>query len=108
MGLGSAMMPYSIFSAGARMGDHCILNNMALAGHDSHIGNGANICDGAIVGAFCNIGEQAFLGLKAVVLPHQNVGERAIIGAGAVVIEDIPPDMTAVGVPARVVKSLAA
>jgi acetyltransferase EpsM len=32
------------------------------------------------------------------------VGEWSIIGAGAVVVQDIPPRVTAVGVPARIIK----
>ena len=32
------------------------------------------------------------------------VGDNSNIAAGAVVLEEIPPDSTAVGVPARVVK----
>jgi acetyltransferase EpsM len=32
------------------------------------------------------------------------VGEWTIVGAGAVVIADLPADVTAVGVPARIIR----
>lgn len=107
IGLGSALMPYSIVGVDARIGDHCILNNFGLAGHGCWIGEAANICDGARIGADCDIGGQAFVGMNAVVLPNRKIGAHAIIGAGAVVLDDIPPYSTAVGVPARVVRAAA-
>jgi acetyltransferase-like isoleucine patch superfamily enzyme len=50
------------------------------------------------------IGKGAWIGTGAVVMA--DVGEHSIIGAGAVVNKSVPPYSVAVGVPARVVKSL--
>lgn len=50
------------------------------------IGDRVNICAGAKV--FC----------KGGVL---RIGDRATIGANAVVLSDVPPDMLAIGIPAR-------
>lgn len=44
-----------------------------------------------------------YAGVK--VLGNITVGEGAVIGAGTVVIKDVPAGATAVGVPARIVKS---
>ena len=44
------------------------------------------------------------IGAGAKVLGPFKVGDNTNIAAGAVVLEEIPPDSTAVGVPARVVK----
>jgi acetyltransferase-like isoleucine patch superfamily enzyme len=57
-----------------------------------------------VLGGGVQIGEEAFLGLSATVLPQIKVGARTIVGAGAVVTQDLPSDVTAVGVPARIVK----
>ena len=46
------------------------------------------------------------IGSGSILLPGITVGEGAMIGAGAVVTKDVPPYSVAVGVPARVVKSL--
>jgi acetyltransferase-like isoleucine patch superfamily enzyme len=51
------------------------------------------------------IGEDCWIGAAAVVLA--NVGARSTIGAGSVVTKDIPPDVVAAGVPAKVIKSSA-
>ena len=50
------------------------------------------------------VGIGAWIGTGAVVMA--DVGEHSIIGAGAVVNKPIPPYSVAVGVPARVVKTL--
>lgn len=53
------------------------------------------------------IESDAFIGAGAILLPGARIGSGAIIGAGAVVTGRIPADMVAVGVPARVVGSVA-
>jgi len=39
-------------------------------------------------------------------LPGVEIGNRCIIGAGSVVTRSIPPNAVAVGVPARVIKTV--
>jgi acetyltransferase-like isoleucine patch superfamily enzyme len=48
----------------------------------------------------------ARIGAGAVLLPGITVGEGALVAAGAVVTRDVPPQMLAVGSPARAVKSV--
>jgi serine O-acetyltransferase len=50
------------------------------------------------------IGNDVFIGTGAKVLGAIHVGDRVRIGANAVVIEDVPPDTTVVGIPARPVR----
>ena len=51
-----------------------------------------------------HIGDGAWIGTNAVIMA--SIGEGSIIGAGAVVTKPIPKRCVAVGVPARVIKSL--
>lgn len=48
------------------------------------------------------IGKFVFIGTGAKILGPVSIGDNARIGANAVVLNDVPPDCTAVGVPARV------
>ena len=50
------------------------------------------------------IGSNVLIGAGAKVLGPFTVGDNSNIAAGAVVLDEIPPNSTAVGVPARVVK----
>ena len=54
-----------------------------------------------------SVGDDVWLGAGVLVLPGVTVGDRSVVAAGAVVSEDVPSDSLAVGIPARVVRSLA-
>lgn len=53
-----------------------------------------------------HIGENVWIGAGAVILPGVTVGKNSVISAGAVVTRDIPENVLAVGVPARVVREI--
>jgi maltose O-acetyltransferase len=52
------------------------------------------------------IGDNVWLGGGAIVLAAVTIGENSVIGAGAVVTRDVPPNVVAVGNPARVIRHL--
>lgn len=49
------------------------------------------------------VGSHVVIGAGAKVLGNIEVGDRTRIGAGSVVLRSVPPDCTAVGIPARVI-----
>lgn len=51
------------------------------------------------------IGSDCWIGTKAVITAGVTIGDGAVIGAGAVVTQDVPANMIAGGVPARVIRS---
>ncbi len=52
------------------------------------------------------IGDNVWLGGGVIVLPGVVIGDNTVVGAGAVVTRDLPPNVVAVGNPARVVRPL--
>lgn len=52
------------------------------------------------------IGDNVWLGARVVVMPGVTIGNDSVIGIGSVVTNDVPPRSLAVGVPAKVVRSL--
>ncbi len=52
------------------------------------------------------IGDNVWLGGGVLVCPGVTIGANTVVGAGSVVTRDLPPDVVAVGNPARVVRSL--
>lgn len=52
------------------------------------------------------IGNDVWIGGNVTILPGVTIGNNVVIGAGAVVSRDIPDNSVALGVPARVVKTI--
>ena len=52
------------------------------------------------------IESNVWLGGGVIVLPGVTIGQNTVVGAGAVVTRDLPSDVVAVGVPARVIRRL--
>lgn len=71
------------------------------------VGARVTVGHGAILHG-CTVGDGSLIGMGAMILSGARVGEEAFIAAGALVPEgkEIPARALAVGVPARVVKSL--
>jgi acetyltransferase-like isoleucine patch superfamily enzyme len=68
------------------------------------VGDFCNINPGVHLAGNVTVGEGCYIGMGANVIQGINIGPWSIIGTGAAVIRDIPPHVTAVGVPARVIK----
>ena len=52
------------------------------------------------------ISDNVWLGGGVIVLPGVTIGANTVVGAGAVVTRDLPPDVVAVGNPARVTRAV--
>jgi len=52
------------------------------------------------------VGDNVHIGTNAIIMPGVQIGSNCIIGCGAIVTKDIPDNSIAVGVPARVIKSI--
>lgn len=53
-----------------------------------------------------SIGSNVYLGNSVLIMPGVTIGSNVIIGAGAIVTHDITDNSVAVGVPARVIKTI--
>ena len=67
-----------------------VINQHAGVGHDSTVGDFAQVCPGARVSGHCEVGEGALLGSNAVLLPTRRMGAWSVLGAGAVALRDLP------------------
>lgn len=52
------------------------------------------------------IGDNVWLGGGVIVLPGVTIGPNTVVGAGSVVVRNLPPNVVAVGNPARIVRQL--
>jgi sugar O-acyltransferase (sialic acid O-acetyltransferase NeuD family) len=81
--------------------DGAIVNGNASVGHETKLRAFCHVSGGALIGGYCEVGELTLVGLGAVILSNIQVGRRALVGAGSLVTKQVPDDMTALGVPAR-------
>ena len=106
LGPGTVVFAGAVIQPDTRIGAHAIINTGATVDHDCLVGDFVHIAPGAHLAGNVTISEGALIGMGAVVLPGIKVGAWAVVGAGAVVVEDLPPRVTVVGVPARPLKSV--
>jgi len=52
------------------------------------------------------VGNNVFIGIKSIILPGVTIGSNVVIAAGSVVTRNIPDNVVAGGVPARVIESI--
>ena len=115
---------YTDFGKNITIGDRVFIN----AGCKFQDQGGITIDDGALIGhgvvlatlnhdfapekrqqlhpAPIHIGKNVWIGANATVTPGVSIGDNAVIAAGAVVNRDIPANVIAGGVPAKVIREL--
>jgi serine O-acetyltransferase len=97
--LGSGLMlPHPngvVIHEDARIGDDCMIMQQVTVGM---------IGDGEVP----TIGDRVYIGAGAKIIGKLVIGDGARIGANAVVMTDVPPNCTAVGIPARIIEQSAA
>jgi len=98
---------------GAQIGKNLIIDHGmgTVVGETSSIGNNVILYQGVTLGGtrlqrkkrHPTLEDGVVVGAGAKVLGNITVGQGSRIGANSVVIEDIPPNCTAVGIPARII-----
>jgi len=98
--------PSVVIAPYSEIGFGVLINRSASIGHHCKIGEYVNINPGAIINGNCNIGSRVTIGAGSIVNDGVTIGAGSIIGSGSVVTKDIPEGTLALGVPAKVIKSL--
>jgi sugar O-acyltransferase (sialic acid O-acetyltransferase NeuD family) len=101
---GVQIMAGAVVQTGARIGANVIINTRASVDHDCDIQRHAHVAPGALLCGHVRVGSGAHVGAGAVVIQGVAIGDGAIVGAGAVVVDDVPPQSTVVGIPAREIR----
>jgi sugar O-acyltransferase (sialic acid O-acetyltransferase NeuD family) len=102
LGGGSVVFAGAVIQPDAAIAAHAIVNTGASIDHDCVLGEAVHVAPGARLAGNVTLGDEVFVGIGAVVIPGVAIGARTVVGAGAAVVGDLPADVIAVGVPARI------
>jgi len=105
LGLGAIVCPTAILTTDLELGELVTVNVGLSVGHDAVIGDYVTLAPGVRISGYVRLGEGCDVGTNAMFTPGVQVGAWSVVGAGAVVSADLPSNVTAVGVPAKVIKT---
>lgn len=89
---------------------HLVHAHDILIAPTSVIGDRVGVMQGVTIGSSNSrvgtpvIGNDVFIGAGAKILGPVKIGDRARVAANSLVITDVPPDTTAIGVPAKIMR----
>jgi UDP-N-acetylbacillosamine N-acetyltransferase len=106
LGAGTVVAAGAVINSGVKIGRSVIVNTSASIDHECVISNAVHIGPGAHLAGRVFVGEATQVSIGATIIDRVQIGARSIIGAGAVVVHDIPADVVAYGVPAKVKRVL--
>ena len=102
---GCVVMPNAVINTDAMISEGVIINTGAVIEHDCVIEAFVHISPKAALAGDVKVSKFTHIGIGANVIQGIDIGESSVIGAGACVIKDLPSNITAAGVPAKVIKS---
>ena len=85
----------TVIAKGVKIDDLCYVAHNVVVGRDALLMAGCRLA-GSV-----NVGPRAEIGMGASIRQGTKIGADAQVGMGAVVLNDVPPGVTVVGVPAR-------
>lgn len=104
IGIGCFVGKMAIINSCSSIGDNTIINTKSLIEHGCTVGDHVNISTGSIINGDVIVGNGSTLYSGTVVIGQKRVGSWTITGAGTIVTKDLPDNVLAVGVPAKIVK----
>jgi UDP-perosamine 4-acetyltransferase len=102
---GTCVMAGTVINPGTMVEENCIVNTGAVIEHDCVIGRNTHVSPRSCILGGCKVGDNCHIGAGSTILQGVSIGDDVVIGAGAVVLKDIENSVTAVGIPAKIIKS---
>lgn len=101
---GSQIMAGAVIQTDTCIGVNAIINTRAVVDHDCIIGDHVHVAPGAMLSGGVQVGNNVHIGTGAIIIQGVRIGQDSVIAAGAVVIDDVPPRVTIIGVPGKVLR----
>jgi sugar O-acyltransferase (sialic acid O-acetyltransferase NeuD family) len=104
VGHGANIGPNVVIAPYANIGNLASVNRQASIGHHTTIGDFSTLNPGCNIAGKCTIGKGVTIGMGANIVDGIEIGDNTTIGAGTLVTKSIPANVTAYGVPARIIR----
>jgi len=104
IGPGTVIAAGAVINAASRIGENVIINTCASVDHECLVEDGCHIAPGVHLGGRVTVGKGSWIGIGVTVKDRVRIGAGSIIGVGAVVLHEIPDNVVAYGIPAKVVR----
>lgn len=106
VGEGAILCPFVTLTSNIRIGQHFHANLYSYVEHDSVIGDYVTFAPGVKCNGNVVVEDHAYIGTGAFIKQGQPgeplvIGRGAVVGMGAVVTKSVPPGVTVLGNPAR-------
>jgi sugar O-acyltransferase (sialic acid O-acetyltransferase NeuD family) len=99
---GSVVFAGSVIGQNVIVETGCIVNVASSVNHDCHLEPYASLAPGVHLGGAVKIGLRSSAGISSAVREKVVIGRDTVLGAGAVLLNDLPDQVVAFGVPAKV------
>lgn len=86
--------------------DVTVTNGVIFETHDGGVGLFRKEFPGINVFGRIKVGSRVFIGNNCIIMPGVTIGDNVVLGAGSIVTRDIPANVVAAGIPARVLKPI--
>jgi len=96
----------AVFSNSVKLGKGCIVYYNVIITHDCIVEDFVELSPNVILLGNVKVGSFSHIGANTTILPKVTIGKNVIIGAGSVVTKDIPDNVMAFGIPAKIIKSI--
>jgi sugar O-acyltransferase (sialic acid O-acetyltransferase NeuD family) len=104
LGVGNIICAGCIITCNIVIKDFVIFNLMCTVGHDTMISSFSSFMPSINISGEVLIHEKVYVGTGVKIINLLEIGENTIVGAGAIVTKSLPPNCTAVGIPAKPIK----
>lgn len=91
---GTFIAPEAVVSVGTEIGKFVIINARSGVGHDSFVGDFANIAPGVSLSGHTTIEDDVFMGTNSCTAPGMTVGKGATVACGTPVMKNVEAGAT--------------
>lgn len=101
---GIQVMAGAVIQTDSYIGENSVINTKVSIDHECMIGSHVHIAPGATLSGGVQVKDGVHIGTGATIIQGVKIGQGSLIAAGAVVVRDVPPGVTVMGVPGKVVQ----